>query len=471
MQVTSPAFFLLTIAGCLLLLLLRKSETSKKWLLILLSLLFYATYDVRFILILGFVGTVSHFTGNRIFAAADHEERSRWLWAGTIVGLLPLLLYKYLPVIPGAPNLLAPDLRILEDWIGAGLWPIGISFYTFQALSYPFDIHRGRLKKPAPALDYACFITFFPKLLVGPISRATDFLPQLERPIRIADGSQASTALFLIAQGLIKKLVIADILGNQFVNPAFAHPEGHAGPFLLTAIFAYSFQVYFDLSGYTDIVRGAARLMGFELPINFARPYLAASISNFWQRWHISMSSFFRDYLYFALGGAKYGNVYVNLLITFVAIGMWHGSTLNFALYGLIHGSLVCWERYRRKSTERRGRRDDPQGAGLVVAIAATFTIISFARILFRADTVEKCLSILAGLTNFGDFRMPVSDVAFLVLGLAALSSFLPDRWMPDLEGRFARWPAPVQAMAAGCAVFVCFVLPTSPVAFIYARF
>lgn len=471
MQVTSPAFFLLTIAGCLFLLLLRKSETSKKWLLILLSLLFYATYDVRFILILGFVGTVSHVTGNRIFAADSPEARTRWLWAGTIVGLLPLLFYKYLPGFPATSGAFAPDLQILKDTIGAGLWPIGISFYSFQALSYPFDMHRGRLKHPAPALDYACFITFFPKLLLGPISRAADFLPQLERPIRIADGNRASTALFLMAQGLIKKLVIADILGAQFVDPAFAHPERHGGLFLLVAIFAYSFQVYFDLSGYTDIARGAARLMGFDLPINFARPYLAATISNFWQRWHISMSSFFRDYLYFALGGAKYGNVYLNLLITFVAIGMWHGSTLNFALYGLLHGSLVCWERYRRKSAERRGRRGDRQGAGLVFAIATTFTIISFARILFRADTAEKCLSILAGLANLGDLRMPVSDVAFLVLGVAAIASFLPERWTPDLKNGFARWPVPVQASASGLAVALCLVLPASPAAFIYARF
>lgn len=474
MSVTSLEFFLFAIAVCFGLVLLRRAETPKKLLLITASLYFYATWDLRFVLILAFLTVLSHIIGLRIHAAPDAAARRRWLGGGVILGLLPLCVCKYLPVmalgLPGGGAAAASPLG-LAGWLDGLVLPIGISFYTFQALSYPLDLYRGTLQRPARFLDLACFVSFFPKLLMGPIVRAGQFLPQLERPIRVADGAQAASALGLILQGLVKKLVFADVLAVHIVDIAFGDPSGHGTLFLVVAVFAYSFQIYFDLSGYTDIVRGVSRGLGLELPVNFNRPYLASSISNFWQRWHITMSSFFRDYLYFSIGGSKRGNVYFNLLVTFVAIGIWHGAGWNFVIYGAIHGALVGWERHRRGVRKARGLPDTFSGAELAGRIMLTFAIVSFARILFRAPDLAESLAYVRALANVGQLEVPVSDLGLAVLLLSFALHFTPPAWAEGLRVRFEAWPGVVQAGLAGVGVFLCLALPDAAASFIYARF
>ncbi len=468
MSVTSPAFFIFSALVCLALFALGRRDALKKLLLVAVSLYFYATFDVRFVFVLLSLALISFAAGRLVTTAPDARARKRRLLVCIAVSLLPLFTFKYMPVIieGSGTNPLG-----LDGLLGALILPIGISFYTFQAISYPLDLYRGTLKHTASFLDLVCYLTFFPKLLLGPITRAGQFLPQLERPLRIADSAAATSGLWLIFQGLIKKLVFADVLAEQFVEPAFSDPTDNGTLFLVIAIFAYSFQMYFDLAGYTDIVRGVSRLMGFELPINFNRPYLAASISNFWQRWHITMSSFFRDYLYFSIGGSKYGNVYLNLIITFVAIGIWHGAGWTFVVYGLLHGSLVGWERFRREARKRHGLPTEPTGARLVLSILITFTIVSWARLLFRAETLGDAGIYLRSLGNVSDLSVPVSDIGVALLILSALMHFTPPAWAEQLRGRIAAWPSAFQATLAGIGVFLCLALPTTSAGFIYAQF
>lgn len=470
MQVTSPEFFVFTLLVCGGLFLLGTADRAKKLLLIAASLYFYATFDARFVVVLLYLTVLSHGAGLLVISARTEARRKTWLLASIVAGLLPLCVYKYLPAI-------ALGLAPASSPVGLGgvlddlVLPIGISFYTFQAISYPLDLYRGTLTKSARLLDLACFITFFPKLLLGPITRAGQFLPQLAQPLRVANREAAASALWLILQGLIKKLVFADILADQFVDPAFDAPSEHGAAFLVVAVFAYSFQIYFDLAGYTDIVRGASRLLGFELPINFNRPYLAASISNFWQRWHISMSSFFRDYLYFAVGGSKRGNVYINLLITFTAIGVWHGAGWNFVLYGLLHGSLVGWERFRRERRRRAGQHEVPAGARLLLAIASTFFIVAWARLLFRAPTLGDSVAYVRALANWTDLTLPVTGLGLAVLVMSALLHFSPPSWANALHARLVGLPSVIQAGVAGIGIFLCLALPSASAGFIYAQF
>ncbi len=470
MSVTSVEFLFFAGVLCIAIYILRSSERLKKLLLIAVSLFFYATYDIRFVLVLLFLTALSYGVGNRLVNAVP-ERKKLWLGFGLLIGLLPLCFFKYLPVmVLGGGGAESPVG--LGGWLDSLVLPIGISFYTFQALSYPLDLYRGTLRKQAEFIDFACFVTFFPKLLVGPITRAGQFLPQLEQPIRIANGEKAASALYLILQGLVKKLIFADILAQQFVDPAFTSPESYGSLFLVFGVFAYSFQIYFDLSGYTDIVRGVSRWLGLELPINFNRPYLATSISNFWQRWHISMSSFFRDYLYFSVGGSKKGNVYANLMITFMCIGIWHGAGWNFVLYGAIHGGLVGWERFRREAAKRKGLMPRPWSMPeLVWRIFLTFMIVSWARILFRADTLEESYAYLQALSNIGDWSLPISDLGFVILLLSCLLHFTPPAWADGVGRRFVQWPSFMQAGIAGVSLFFLLSLPDATAGFIYAQF
>lgn len=470
MSVTSIEFFLFAGLVCAALLALGRAEKLKKLLLIGASLYFYATYDLRFVLILVFLTVLSYAVGIRVHRAESRKQKKRWLGVGIVVGLLPLCFYKYLPVMALG---LAPEGSPvgLGGWLDGLVLPIGISFYTFQALSYPLDLYRGTLERPARFLDLACFVSFFPKLLVGPIVRAGQFLPQLDRPIRVANGAQAASGLYLILQGLAKKLIFADILANHIVDLAFADPASYGTLFLVIAVFAYSFQIYFDLAGYTDIVRGVSRCMGLELPSNFNRPYLAATVSNFWQRWHITMSSFFRDYLYFSIGGSKRGNVYFNLLVTFVCIGIWHGAGWNFVIYGLIHGALVGWERFRRGIRKARGLTEAFTGAELVGRIMLTFAIVSFARILFRTPDLAGATAYVRAFANVGNLEVPVSDLGLLVLLLSCAVHFTPPVWAHAVRSRFVGSPAYVQAAVVGAGLFLFLALPDATASFIYAQF
>lgn len=433
MLFSSSGFLLFFVAVLIGTAALHRHQAAKKMFLLAASYYFYMTLDWRFSLLLIVLTAINFWAGNAL-AAADNPQRKKAFLALAIVTSLGILGYfKYANFFLENINLLLSALGFARDIpLVHVLLPVGISFITFQAITYPLDIYRGRMHATNSLTDFALFIAFFPKLLSGPITRASFFLPQLQEPSRPAD--LPISGLALMVQGFVKKIVFADVLAVHIVNPAFGDPFAYSPLFLAVAIYAYSFQIYMDLSGYTDIARGAARMLGYELPINFDRPYIATSISNFWQRWHISMSSFFRDYLYFGVGGSKHGNVYVNLMITFVAIGAWHGAGWNFIVYGLFHGGFVCWERYQRNRRKALGL-PPVEYAGLrwVLRVAYIFTLASVLRILFRGGTLDTALEYLQAMTVWSQTYTPLSAV-----GLAALLGAMVLHFNPGTLGRTA---------------------------------
>lgn len=411
--------------------LLRGRHTAQKWLLIAASYYFYATVDWRFCGLLLGLTLINYAAGSVVTRAGNAVMARRAITAAVLLSIGLLCYFKYL-------NFFGAMVNSVTAWLGAGslvpfvsiLLPVGISFMTFQAITYPLDLYNKRLDQPCGLVDFALFIAFFPRLLSGPIVTAAYFLPQLRAEAPRVTHEQRFEGLVLIVRGLIKKVVLADTLGATLVEPAFANPTAFASPFLWLALFGYSFQVYLDLSGYTDMARGAAHMLGYRLPVNFNRPYMATSIANFWQRWHITMSSFFRNYLYDPLTQAGYAPVYLNLLIVFVAIGLWHGAGWNFVVYGLIHGSMVAWGHFAGVWRARSGHSVPVyRGALLALRIAAVFFVVVLTRILFRSADLSSAATFSGALFRSLQGSFPVSATALVALAAAAALHFTPVAW------------------------------------------
>jgi D-alanyl-lipoteichoic acid acyltransferase DltB (MBOAT superfamily) len=443
---------------------------ARRNLLLVASYVFYGTWDIRFIPVLLATTVVQWWFGTRIVSTPSVRERRGWLMASIAFGIGLLFYFKYAGFFVSqlAALLSAAGLVSLSPLAPLAA-PIGISFYTFLSLSYTFDLYRGHATPTRRLRDFALYIAFFGHVTAGPISRARLLLPQLER-IDAGRSTLAAQAVFLIARGLAKKLVFSDVLSAEFVRPAFSSPADWSPWFLLIAVFAYSFQIYMDVSGYTDIARGTARCFGYDLMLNFDRPYLARSVSNFWQRWHISVSSFFRDYLYFGLGGSRRGNVYVNLMLTFVAIGLWHGAGWNFVLYGCAHGSMVCIERWRRTRRQLRGL-PEAGAAHPLRATLATFMFVAFSRILFVSADLPNALKFVHSL-----FRGPATGgaagpYAYGALMAAVLLHFLPKDWERRGAARFFALRPWQQGTAYALGAVALMAWATDPQPFVYFRF
>lgn len=251
--------------------------------------------------------------------------------------------------------------------------PIGISFYTFQSLSYTIDVWRGRLRAETSFLRFALFVSFFPQLVAGPIVRASEFLPQLRARLSVS-AEDVDFSLFRITKGLLKKVVLGDFIAAQFTDVVFSAPEKYSSLENLLALYAFTLQIYADFSGYSDIAIGVARLMGFRLPENFDRPYQARDVAEFWRRWHMTLSSWLRDYVFFPLGGSRVGEAraYINLWLTMFLVGMWHGASWNFVIYSNLHAAAVVYARFNRTQAAKR----DLKQAGWVVAVSGVMASV-----------------------------------------------------------------------------------------------
>ncbi len=325
----------------------RLSHGAQNWFLLGASYLFYGWIHPWFCLLLGATTVVDWWVAARMQdTPPDATPRRRtWLLVSLVSNLAMLGFFKYY-------NFFAENVHQALDTIGLALplpvlnvvLPVGISFYTFQSLSYTIDVYRGRLAATSSLRDFALFVSFFPQLVAGPIERAEALLPRVQRP-RVFNLVVARDALVLMAWGFFKKLVIADNVG-VIANRVFAMKDP-GFEMLWAGVFAFGIQIYADFSAYTDIARGSARWLGFDLMKNFDHPYLAVSPSDFWRRWHISLSSWFRDYLYIPLGGSRHGlpRTLVNVMVTFVVSGLWHGAAWNFVMWGAYHGLLLVIER------------------------------------------------------------------------------------------------------------------------------
>ncbi|OWK36360.1 MBOAT family O-acyltransferase [Fimbriiglobus ruber] len=294
-----------------------------------------------------FLTVVDYFVGLRIERATTDRARKAWLAASVVSNLALLVGFKYTPFaydnyvfFTGFLGTPVPD----RAW--TILLPLGISFHTFQGISYTVDVYRRQIRAVPNFVDYALFVAFFPQLAAGPIVRAIEFLPQMVAPPRVT-AAQVSDGIALFAFGLFKKLVIADNLDALFVNPVFADPAAFDAATHRWAVVAWAVQIYCDFSGYTDMAIGTAKWFGFELPSNFRCPYLATSITDFWRRWHLTLSTWLRDYFYFPMGGSRGSapRTYFNLMFLFVLCGLWHGAAWNWLAYGAFNGVLMCLHR------------------------------------------------------------------------------------------------------------------------------
>ena len=429
------------------------------------SYVFYAAADVRFCLLLAAVTLL-----NQAFVKVivrQRTERSRsWLVGGAVALDLGLLaVFKYY-------GFFTEEVTTLLDTVHLGMplpvmsfvLPVGISFFTFQAISYVVDVRRAIIT-PAATIDVALYLSFFPHLVAGPIVRAREFLPQLERPRDPRDVS-LGPGVVLIVVGLVKKVVLADLLARSVVDPVFAVPEAYSSPDVLLAAYAYAAQIYCDFSGYTDMAIGLALLMGIRFPQNFHRPYRARSFQDFWRRWHITLSRFLRDFLYIPLGGSRHGEWRTarNLLLTMLLGGLWHGAALGFVLWGGLHGAFQAIERVGRTTLSWR----PPAWLGWCV----TFHLVVLAWIPFRAPDLGVAAAFVSRLAHPGPATL-WGPGAVLVTAAVIGGQLLPPRVLDGLRVRAeALRPG---ALAAGMAVSVTVVAATIPSSgvppFIYFKF
>lgn len=379
--------FLIFFLIVLLSLIIIPGHRWPKLALLIASYYFYASWDYRFVPLL-FAATVLNFlVGAALYNTKDQTRQKLLLLISIVVNLTTLGVFKYY-------NFFIDSARVLVSSWGLGvsnleiILPLGISFYTFEAISYVVDIYRGKLKPADSFEDFALFIAFFPHLVAGPIVRAADFLPQLKLPIRIKavnvwDGSQ----IFII--GLFKKLMVADAVA-PFVDRVFAYPDYFSSTTVWLAVLAYALQIYCDFSGYTDMGIGCARILGLHLNRNFNMPYLSRNVTEFWRRWHISLSSWLRDYLYISLGGSRKGEfrTYINLMLTMLLGGLWHGASWNFVIWGALHGFALAFHRLWS------GYFKSVSLFAQVISVIITFLFVSVVWVLFRAQDTQTMLAV-----------------------------------------------------------------------------
>lgn len=449
---------------------LARAPRADKTMLLLASWFFYACWDWRFVPLLAWSATLSFVAGRLIEGARRPGTRRFWVIASVALQLVPLAVFKY-------HNFLAAEVSEMARAFGASwswpmrdlLLPVGISFFTFQGISYILDVARRAVPAARVPLDVLLYISFFPHLVAGPIVRAAPFLPQLAAPVDRAR-VPAAMATLLILGGLFKKAIIANSLGIQLVDPVFRAPDQFAPIDLWLAVYGYAVQIYCDFSAYSDIAIGVAALLGFHFPRNFNQPYRAQSLTEFWRRWHISLSLFLRDYLYVALGGNRRGRarMLANLFIVMVIGGIWHGAAWSFVLWGALHGGVLVIERILGIDGRRAWR-----GWWRVAASVITFHVVCAGWILFRAGQVGPAWELMHGLfTGVGEGPITATPwlVALIVIGMGL--HFLPPDWMRGAERILGRLPAWGLGLFAGVVLVVLHALGPEGVApFIYFQF
>ncbi len=370
--------------------------------------------------------------------------------------------------------------------------PVGISFFTFQGISYVVDVYRREVKAAVSPLDIFLYISFFPQLVAGPIVRAADFLPQLKAEPRL-NKQMVSLGIVLILLGLFKKMVVANYLATELVDQVFFDPSVYGGPDLVLAVYAYAVQIYCDFSGYSDIAIGVAALLGYRFKWNFNQPYRAASLREFWQRWHISLSEWLRDYLYKPMGGSRGSPVltYRNLFLTMLLGGIWHGAAWTFVIWGVIHGLALAVERFaaafRPDRAAALAMADPAKGSlsaaavpeppaqslwGRALGVLMTFHIVCLAWIFFRAESLEYALAYLGGLTDWSGQAQFLQPFLVLLVAGSLLAHFLPIGWVTGSAKILERTGPVIHGAVLGFGILLIeSIAPEGVAPFIYFQF
>jgi alginate O-acetyltransferase complex protein AlgI len=444
----------------------------RKIILVVASLIFYMAWNPAPVVLLLYLTTVDWVVG-RLLDKTDAPGKRKLILGLSIVNNVGLLgLFKYADWITKSVVDAAALYGVTLVYKPLGLiLPVGLSFIVFQGMSYTIDIYRRELTPRRSWLDVAVFMTFFPHVVAGPIVRASDFLPQIDKRPTLADGTSAR-ALFRIATGMFKKLVIADFLSANIVDRVFLEPGNYSGVEVITAVFAYTLQIYYDFSAYSDIAIGTAALFGYVLKENFDKPYLSRNLSEFWRRWHMSLASWLRDYLYIPLGGNRFGRArtLINLMITMILGGVWHGADWRFVVWGFVHGIGLALNRMWWWSN---GEPKNPSRLGIFISTLATFLVVMEVRIVFRAKDIEH--SWLVFMEQFKPVTMAspnVTPTLGLVLAIAVLGHLMPHKLYDAMVKAFAWLPPVVRAlMLVGLALFIKEVASFEVQPFIYFKF
>ncbi len=438
------------------------------------SLIFYASWNAWYLSLI-IATTLVDFTVGRQLARGDPKWRKTWLWTSVAYNLGVLAIFKYFNFFMGQAD-------SVLTWFGLDAWtirldvllPVGISFFTFQSMSYTIDIYRERLEPITSYPRYLLYVSFFPQLVAGPIVRARDLLPQLANRPALTD-AMGGRGLFLIMLGLFKKVVIADYLALNIVDRVFSSPGHYTSVEVLAGVYAYALQIYCDFSGYSDIAIGSALLLGFTFPDNFNAPYIARNLQAFWRRWHISLSTWLRDYLYIAMGGSRGGawRTYRNLAVTMLLGGLWHGAGWNFIIWGALHGFALALLRMWQRRRDAQAREPLLRGwVGGAVATCITFHYVCFAWVFFRAPDFQSATAVLTQLSQFSVGSANLTPHILAVMAVGFVTHFWPRGAFDAFVAGFARlhwaWQG-LSMVAVGLALRK--LAATDVVPFIYFQF
>ncbi|XXY17067.1 MBOAT family protein [Sorangium sp. So ce216] len=458
--------------------------------LLLVSYGFYAAWDWRYLPLIFASSTVDFLLARAIARETRPRARRAMLIATVALNLGFLGFFKYWnfaienvaalrALLTGEPASVGHAFRVL-------LPPVGISFFTFESMSYVIDVYRGELPPHKSYLRYLLFVAFFPHLVAGPIVRPRDLLPQFERAPSLTR-EQGGEGLFLIAIGLVKKVVLSDQLALNLVDRVFERPENYSALEVLAGVYGYAAQIYCDFSGYTDIAIGSALLLGVRFPKNFDAPYKARNLADFWRRWHISLSTWLRDYLYIPLGGNRGSELatYRNLMITMLLGGLWHGASWNFVFWGFLHGfGLAVTRAFQRAVQRRRGgraRADHREAAARpsplrfplhALSVLLTFHYVCLAWIFFRVPSFSQAVLILRQIGTLTTFHPNLPPVLVALLGVALASHYVPERLYERARAGFIAAPAPAQgALLFLVAIGLHEAASAAAVPFVYFQF
>jgi len=423
-------------------------SNNRKWQnawIMLASFVFYGWWDWRFLSLLFISLLVDFFAGIAIEKAASNKVSKRYLIASLFINIGILFTFKYFNFFAESFSQLLSVIGFKADVITLQvILPVGISFYTFQSMSYTIDVYRKKLPACTSILDYSAYISFFPQLVAGPIERAVNLLPQFATD-RQFNYNKAVSGMQLILWGMFKKVVLADSC-SEVVNVVFANYESYNGTVLLSGAMYFAFQIYGDFSGYTDIARGLSRLLGFELMVNFNYPYFSRDIAEFWRRWHISLSTWFRDYVYFPLGGSQHGKLKAirNTFIIFLVSGIWHGANWTFVFWGLINAIYflpLLIGNANRKYIAIAAENSKFPDAKEVFQMVLTFLLVCIAWVFFRAETLPKAFDYLQRMRHLEISFIPGLPFEFLFCVFVIIVEWIGRRNTNTLQGFIQRFP------------------------------
>ncbi len=486
---SSPSFwvfFLFVLGGFLF---VYRKMFLRNLYLFMVSLFFYYKSGGLFLILLILVTVIDFSCGLFINRSGSKAGRRFFLILSIFSNIGLLAYFKYTGFIIQTFNDLFGTAFVVKDYlqsfsnqyfgthfnISSIILPVGISFFTFQSLSYTIDVYRRKLEPVKNIIDFGFYVSFFPQLVAGPIVRASEFIPQLYKPYSVTQ-REMSHAIFLIMKGLIKKIIVSDFIAVSFVDRIFELPTAHSGFENLMAVYGYGLQIYCDFSGYTDIAIGLGLLLGFRLPLNFNSPYKAANVSDFWKRWHISLSRWLKDYLYIPLGGNRKGRLrtILNVMITMLLGGLWHGAALRFVLWGGLHGVALA---FNKTAEYFFGERTSRGRFRLAVSVFFTFQFVSFCWIFFRAQDLQNVGLMLRQIVN--DFLPSSFESVFKLFGgaFALITAgyfihFLPEKVKESYRGLFIRIPVGAQMVIVLMIAFLLYQMRAGEIMpFIYFRF